>query len=90
MSGGIDKGYCLEYFQLSYRRKFIRTLWLLPFSFIMLVLPYPHWFQWLSFCLTLVLGLVQGVYSYRKWQAERHTVSPKATYGGTRPPESTQ
>lgn len=26
----IDKGFCLNYWRLSYRRKFIRTLWLLP------------------------------------------------------------
>ena len=75
MSGGIDKGYCLEYFQLSYRRKLIRTLWFLPFSFLLLVPPYPHWFQWSVFGLTLVVGLVQGVYNYRKWQTERHMVS---------------
>lgn len=28
MTGGIDKGFCLSYWRLSYRRKLIRTIWL--------------------------------------------------------------
>ncbi len=31
MKDGIDMGPCLSYWRLSYRRKFIRTLWMAPF-----------------------------------------------------------
>jgi hypothetical protein len=32
MRGGADRGPCLNYWRLSYRRKFIRTLWTVPWA----------------------------------------------------------
>ena len=34
----IDKGFELDYWKLSYRRKFIRTLWLIPLGIIAVML----------------------------------------------------
>jgi len=36
MDNGIDKGFCLMYHKLSYRRKFIRTIWMTPFAILVI------------------------------------------------------
>src|ERR1700742_3983790 len=43
MTGGIDKGFCLIYWRMCYRRKFLRTLWifLLSVAALPLVLLVP-------------------------------------------------
>lgn len=33
----IDKGFELSYYNLSYRRRFIRTLWMIPFAILVIV-----------------------------------------------------
>lgn len=69
-----DKGFALIYWKLSYRRKFIRTLWQFPIPilatiFIQLTLKSYH--------ITIILGavfilayVIQAVYTYRKWKSE--------------------
>ncbi len=71
----IDKGIVLCYWKLSYRRKFIRTLWLFPISIIIMVL-FHLTFQ--SCFYTCIIGaivfisfLAQAIYNYKKWTAER-------------------
>jgi hypothetical protein len=65
---GVDEGFCLFYFHLSYRRKFLRTLWVLVFSPILWFLPLPDRGIW--FAVTLVMGIVQAAHNYWKWQTE--------------------
>jgi hypothetical protein len=65
---GIDEGFCLSYYHLSYRRKFVRTVWMMLFSPILLFLPLPDPAMW--FAAVILLGILQAVYNYRKWQTE--------------------
>lgn len=74
MSEKVDKGIELCYWKLSYRRKFVRTLWLLPVFTIVMIRAY----QTLQSCmLTWIIGimlfgsiLIQAIYNYRKWKNE--------------------
>lgn len=68
----IDKGFEFNYWKLSYRRKFIRTLWITPF--IIPVLVYV-WIKMHSISITIITALVliaiyitQLLYTYRKWK----------------------
>ncbi len=71
----VDKGFRLWYFGLSYRRKFIRTLWLAPL--IILVIWYLHHigaygpYLPLITLLLVVSFIAQAVYNYRRWQSEQ-------------------
>lgn len=70
----IDKGFELVYYKLSYRRRFIRTLWMIPWAILMLGLLYC-WSE--SLCLVViatiilgVIGFIQANYNYKKWKEE--------------------
>lgn len=70
----VDKGFELAYYKLSYRRRFIRTLWLIPWA--VLVLGLLYW-QSGSMCLVIlatiilgVIGFIQANHNYKKWKAE--------------------
>ncbi len=73
MSQKSDKGFKHSYWNLSYRRKFIRTLWITPFLFLFFLLP-PE-FQLLgldrnqAIALLFVLLVVQALYNYKKWKS---------------------
>lgn len=72
MHGGCDKGFCFIYWKLSYRRKFIRTLWvaaLIALVVAVLVVTRPD-LRTIPTAVLAVLTLVQATYNYRKWQAE--------------------
>lgn len=67
-----DDGFEFSYFKLSYRRKMIRTLWMLPLVAISLMAIY--WFADLNFYKNLVISifsfiilLIQFSYNYHKW-----------------------
>jgi hypothetical protein len=71
--GKLDKGFTFNYFKLSYRRKMIRTFWMLPIMFILLVAT--NWYADLSFnenliisIIFLTLFLIQLAYNYNKWK----------------------
>ena len=69
----IDKGFCLNYRKLSYRRKFIRTLWLALLSIIFIFIPEVYGISGTYFfVIVLVLCAIQTVYNYVKWQREKH------------------
>lgn len=74
MADKIDKGFSLSYWKLSYRRKFIRTLWMLPVCLIALVLIYlldPAATSVLGILvIALIASVIQLVYNYVKWKAE--------------------
>lgn len=68
----IDKGIELFYWKLSYRRKFIRTLWMIPLDAVV-VIGFHTTYQ--SYPLTCVIAaavgivtFIQAVYNYRKWK----------------------
>jgi hypothetical protein len=79
----IDKGFELFYWNLSYRRKFIRTLWGIPFgvaatilaAFIFIELhasrPFLSYFLLAVAILNDVVGVpCQLIYNYKKWKNE--------------------
>jgi hypothetical protein len=79
MRGGCDRGFCLTYYKLSYRRKFIRTIWMFAIGAViiagLLVMRPEAWQKPMyvvvpASVLTLVF-LVQAGYTYSKWQAEK-------------------
>ena len=68
----IDRGLVFFYWKLSYRRRFIRTLWLLPSLPLVIVLVQAVFQDWLFTAVISVelLGLwaAQAVVNYRKWK----------------------
>ncbi len=73
MKNGKDKGFCFLYFDLSYRRKFIRTLWMIPFCLLPLRMPENAKVLGIEKSIWIVLILVslfwQLIYTYKKWNA---------------------
>ena len=75
MGEKVDKGIAFCYWKLSYRRKFIRTLWMIPIEFVVLIW-FHNTFQsnlWTGLAATAmaILLLIQAVYNYKKWKNER-------------------
>lgn len=78
----VDKGFELFYAKLSWRRKFIRTLWFLPFTVLCLVYIWERAFRFgaeyplvrnialISTPLIVGIWIWQAVHTYRKWKAE--------------------
>ncbi|MFC4620194.1 hypothetical protein ACFO4N_15895 [Camelliibacillus cellulosilyticus] len=73
----IDKGRAFFYWHLSYKRRFIRGLWMVPFA--VLVIALILFFPWTSVTLmrrsliTLLLAAVyvgELIYDYIKWKSE--------------------
>jgi len=72
-----DKGSGIFWWQLSYRRKFFRTLWFFPFGILILYfVPVPSWLTILPepqhevmMALFILFGVVQLVYTYSKWKS---------------------
>ncbi len=67
-----DKGFELFYDNLSYRRKFIRTLWLIPIGIVVgIIIAYisiiVSLFYWLWF---IISSIKQLKYNYTMWKKE--------------------
>ena len=75
MQGGCDKGFCLNYGKLSYRRKFLRTVWMTVFGLSVaacVLTTRPASRTSLTFTLLAILTLIalaQAGYNYQRWQA---------------------
>ena len=70
----VDKGFEFVYYNLSYRRRFIRTLWLIPVECLVLVLI-GNVFEFkviliLAIIALLVGAFIQATYNYKKWKEE--------------------
>ena len=71
-AGKVDKGFELIYWKLSYRRKFIRTLWAIPFAILTIILV--SWFYqsivttFIFAMIILIVGIAQLIYTYKKWK----------------------
>jgi hypothetical protein len=71
---GVDQGWCLRYSDLSFRRKFFRTLWLTPLSPLVLLFPsHMHILGLISpksfFILLLVVSAAQVAYTFYRWRS---------------------
>ncbi len=67
----IDKGFELMYFRLSYRRKFLRTLWFSPGIFIFypgVFTPMPSLGNMPVFLLMLVITVAQAGFNLYMWR----------------------
>ena len=74
----VDKGFELVYWKLSYRRKFIRTLWMIPWAIVSLIFiqiegknyKYTILYTILAGIIYLVILPIQAIYNYKKWMKE--------------------
>lgn len=70
----VDQGFALCYWKLSYRRKLIRTLWLIPVAMITLFCFHTKVQSYFWTCLLAaafaILLLIQAIYNYKKWKKE--------------------
>lgn len=70
----VDKGFELCYYNLSYRRRFIRTLWLIPWE--ILLLCFMHWRKVPLFIIAAlaifftVATFIQALHNYKKWKED--------------------
>ncbi len=65
-----DQGFRMSYYGLTYRRKLIRTLWMIPISIILVVLFVlmgEHEIAGLYSGLMILTMLPQLYYNYSKW-----------------------
>lgn len=74
----VDKGSCFIYWKLSYRRKFIRTLWMMPIAVVataILFILEPF----IAFgiinshilgVLVISVSVIQLAYNYIRWKRE--------------------
>ncbi len=71
----VDKGIELFYWKLSYRRKFIRTIWMFPIFAILIILrhiTFQSSVQTFTIgVLIFILLLAQAIYNYKKWKNEK-------------------
>lgn len=73
----VDKGYKFNYWKLGYRRKFIRTLWQVPFCLFAIMLVWKYNTNStinmiITFLLTILL-IGQLTYTYLKWHKKIQT-----------------
>ncbi|NKF07641.1 hypothetical protein J1C67_10845 [Clostridium gasigenes] len=72
LSKKVDKGSESIYWNLSYRRRFIRDLWMWPWAIILM--GFIFWIGDSIFMnrvvpvIGLVIGLFQSIYDYSKWK----------------------
>ena len=70
----VDKGFELVYWKLSYRRKFIRTLWMIPWTIVSLIfiqiVGKNSKYTILAGIIYLVILPIQAIYNYKKWMKE--------------------
>ncbi|MGU8470204.1 hypothetical protein ACV3P7_02985 [Clostridium perfringens] len=77
MKNKVDKGFGQYYWNLSYRRKFIRTLWVTPFLILAIIFsinPTKHIssikHHIIITVVLIVIYLWQLIYTYSKWKKE--------------------
>lgn len=81
--GKVDKGFELIYTNLSYRRKFIRTLWMAPlFLLCWVLIPKPLSSEsiWLTVGFA-ILFVVQALHNWVMWNKHERSFSPQKPNG---------
>ena len=72
MRNGKDKGF--NYWKLNYKRKFFRTLWLIPvviiITFQLLIMMQPDKVSTVLVIAIIVILIAQLLYTYTKWKNE--------------------
>ena len=75
----VDKGFELGYHNLSYRRKFVRTLWMIPLAIVALYLMHKIGYTTDRLLLCAVVFAVtislQSRVNYKKWKEETENKS---------------
>ena len=70
----VDKGFEFVYWKLSYRRKFIRTLWTIPWMIASLIfiqiVGENYKYTMIAGIIYLVVFPIQAIYNYKKWMKE--------------------
>lgn len=72
----IDKGHEWNYWNLSYRRKFIRTLWMIPF--LLLIITYVYYnvesifIKTFLILILLIIMAIQLIYNFIMYQKEKN------------------
>jgi len=69
----VDRGFKINYFKLSYRRKMIRTIIFIPINILLLIFiyVYTNWSMVVNILVGLSLiiaGLVQLIYNFNMWK----------------------
>ncbi len=75
MRDKVDKGFVVNYWRLTYRRKFIRTLWMTPVCICAIVLIWIKSSTTSAIIWTVILVLleiIQLIYTFSKWKSEQH------------------
>lgn len=74
MSEKVDKGIEVCYWKLSYRRKLIRTLWMIPVLIMINIVLYK---EFPAYSYARLIGVIlflpvfiQAAYNYKKWKNE--------------------
>lgn len=74
MSEKVDKGVEVCYWKLSYRRKLIRTLWMIPVWIMINIVIYK---EFPAYSYARIIGVIlflpvfiQAAYNYKKWENE--------------------
>lgn len=75
----VDRGFAFNYYRLSYRRKFLRSLTTLPILILVVIIIYVFT-DW-SLLINILVGgillmfyLVQLIYNYYMWQRNEDSV----------------
>ncbi|MDB2074279.1 hypothetical protein PMZ66_01530 [Clostridium paraputrificum] len=72
MSRKVDKGFHLNYWKLSYRRRFVRNLWMLPLLVVITGILITRGDSTLTCRIIPIILLVSSVfeliYNYLKWK----------------------
>ncbi len=76
MSKKVDKGFKIFYWQLSYRRRFIRILWIIPIFIISIgVIIFISKELFMSIVIPIILLILfacELIYNYKKWRKEEY------------------
>ena len=69
-----DKGFNFNYWNLSYRRKFIRTIWIVILTTICIWYFTNPPIRLILVIGSLIAGAIQGGYTYMKWKDEEKSL----------------
>lgn len=78
-SGLIDEGFCLEYFRLSYRRRFWRDITGAPIVILLLFTPLfraSNTERILLIALSVIVTIGMAYYNYHHWQKTKRESQP--------------
>lgn len=77
MKNKVDKGFELVYWNLSYRKKFIRTLWQSPLCFLVVIYTFfvgdKLFLNRIVPILLVIIYLGQLIYTYIKWKKDEES-----------------